>query len=150
MINNKTNSEYINYILEKLIQILKTEKNDLIKSKERKKEEIVYDVFESGIDYDINYDINYFIHKLQTIKNEILTLNLVKNESDIVVKTSLDTFVIYYSYKTDDEYQKRLKVINKQIQEIDEKLTDKQKSYDDFKVNINNQYQQILKTLLMV
>ena len=144
MINNKTNSEYINYSFEKLIQILKTEKDDLIKSKERKKEEIVYDVFESRIDYDINY----FIHKLQTIKNEILTLNLVKNESDIVVKTSLDTFVIYYSYETDDEYQKRLKVINKQIQEIDEKLTDKQKLYDDFKVNINNQYQQILKNFI--
>ena len=135
MINNKTNSEYINYSFEKLIQILKTEKDDLIKLKERKKEEIVY-------------DINYFIHKLQTIKNEILTLNLVKNESDIVVKTSLDTFVIYYSYETDDEYQKRLKVINKQIQEIDEKLTDKQKLYDDFKVNINNQYQQILKNFI--
>ena len=55
------------------------------------------------------YDFNYFIHKLQTIKNEILTLNLVKNESDIVVKTSLDTFVIYYSYETDDEYQKKIK-----------------------------------------
>lgn len=135
MINNKTNSEYINYSFEKLIQILKTEKDDLIKLKERKKEEIVY-------------DFNYFIHKLQTIKNEILTLNLVKNESDIVVKTSLDTFVIYYSYETDDEYQKRLKVINKQIQEIDEKLTDKQKLYDDFKVNINNQYQQILKNFI--
>lgn len=137
MANNKTN---LDYNFEKVIQNLKTKKDDLIKSKERKKEDIVYDVFESGVDYDINY----FIHKLQTIKNEILTLNLVKNESDIIVKTSLDTCVIYYSYETDDEYQNRLKIINKQIQEIDEKIREKQKLYDDLKNSIKNTCQQIL------
>lgn len=129
--NNKTN---LDYNFEKVIQNLKTKKDDLIKSKERTKEDIVYDVFESGVDYDINY----FIHKLQTIKNEILTLNLVKDESDIVVKTN--TCVIYYSYETDDEYQNRLKIINKQIQEIDEKIADKQKLYNDLKNSIKNTY----------
>jgi hypothetical protein len=127
--NNKTN---LDYNFEKVIQNLKTKKDDLIKSKERTKEDIMYDVFESGVDYDINY----FIHKLQTIKNEILTLNLVKDESDIVVKTN--TCVIYYSYETDDEYQNRLKIINKQIQEIDEKIADKQKLYNDLKNSIKN------------
>lgn len=127
--NNKTN---LDYNFEKVIQNLKTKKDDLIKSKERTKEDIVYDVFESGVDYDINY----FIHKLQTIKNEILTLNLVKDESDIVVKAN--TCVIYYSYETDDEYQNRLKIINKQIQEIDEKIADKQKLYNDLKNSIKN------------
>ena len=136
MANNKTN---LDYNFEKVIQNLKTKKDDLIKSKERTKEDIVYDVFESGVDYDINY----FIHKLQTIKNEILTLNLVKDESDIVVKTN--TCVIYYSYETDDEYQNRLKIINKQIQEIDEKIADKQKLYNDLKNSIKNTCQQILR-----
>lgn len=136
MANNKTN---LDYNFEKVIQNLKTKKDDLIKSKERTKEDIVYDVFESGVDYDINY----FIHKLQTIKNEILTLNLIKDESDIVVKTN--TCVIYYSYETDDEYQNRLKIINKQIQEIDEKIADKQKLYNDLKNSIKNTCQQILR-----
>ena len=57
----------------------------------------------------------------------------------------MDTCVIYYSYETDDEYQNRLKIINKQIQEIDEKIRDKQKLYDDLKNSIKNTCQQIFK-----
>ena len=39
-------------------------------------------------------------------------------------------------------------MINKQIQEIDEKLTDKQTLYDNLKVSIKNRHQQILQNFI--